>query len=158
MIRLAKPGDLPRLLEIYEQAKEYMRHTGNPTQWAGNYPGQQRLLGDIAAGQLYVLEEDGLHACFMLAPGPDPTYALIEGQWGFDTPYGVLHRVASDGSIRRVLQKAVDFAAQRFDHLRIDTHADNAPMQRALAREGFVLRGIIYTHDGSPRLAYDRMK
>ena len=160
MIRLAKTAELPRLLEIYEQAKAYMHQTGNPTQWSTAYPGAERLLGDIAAEQLYVIEESGrLCACFLLAPGPDPTYAHItDGRWGYDTPYGVLHRVASDGSLRGVLKQCVDFAAQRFSHLRIDTHADNAPMQRALAREGFVHRGTILAHDGTPRLAYDRLK
>ena len=33
MIRLAKEEDIPRLLEIYAMAKEFMRKTGNPTQW-----------------------------------------------------------------------------------------------------------------------------
>ena len=160
MIRLAQKQELPRLLEIYEQAKVYMRRTGNPTQWAANYPGREQLLADMDAGQLYVLEEKGrLCACFLLAPGPDPTYAKItDGAWGYSAPYGVLHRVASDGSLRGVLKQCVDFAALRFHHLRIDTHADNAPMQRALAREGFCHRGTIFTHDGTPRLAYDRLK
>lgn len=160
MIRLAQQQELPRLLKIYEQAKLYMRQTGNPTQWADGYPGRERLLEDMAAGQLYVIEENGrLCACFLLAPGPDPTYArIIDGTWGCDAPYGVLHRVASDGTLRGVLKQCVAFAARRFSHLRIDTHRDNAPMQRALAREGFVYRGIIFTHDGSPRLAYDRLK
>ena len=157
MIRLAHESDLPRLLEIYDSARSYMWHSGNPTQWSSQYPGATLLLSDIAAGQLYVLEEaERICACFMLSAGPDPTYLHINGQWAQDAPYGVLHRVASDGSTRRVVSKCVEFAAARFSYLRIDTHEQNIPMQKALQREGFVHRGTILTHDGTPRLAYDR--
>ena len=37
-----------------------------------------------------------------------------------------------------------------------DTHADNAVMQRLLEGAGFVRCGIIYTDDGSPRIAYQK--
>jgi hypothetical protein len=158
MIRLAKSGELPRLLQIYDTARSYMYRSGNPTQWDPTYPGEARLLEDMAAKRLYVLEEvDRICACFMLAPGPDPTYAeILEGCWGSNAPYGVIHRVASDGTTRRVVAKCVAFAAQTYDHLRIDTHADNRPMQQALLREGFVHRGTVFAEDGTPRLAYDR--
>ena len=33
MIRLAKYQDLPKILEIYEYARQFMRAHGNPTQW-----------------------------------------------------------------------------------------------------------------------------
>ena len=42
----------------------------------------------------------------------------------------------------------------RFDTLRVDTHADNRVMQRTLIRMGFVYTGIIFCHNGTPRLAY----
>lgn len=159
MIRLAKAEDIPRLLAIYDRAKAFMRQNGNPSQWSGHYPGEEILLADIQAGRLYGLEgPQGLCACFMLAPGPDITYReIFEGAWASDLPYGVIHRVASDGTQPGVLAKCVAFAAQRYPYLRIDTHEKNIPMQRALAREGFIYRGIIYTHDGTPRLAYDRI-
>lgn len=157
MIRPATVADLPRLMEIYAAARRYMKETGNPTQWGDSYPAEELLRADIAASQLYVVEDKGVCACFMLSAGPDATYAHIEGSWGYDTSYGVLHRVASDGTARRIVRQCVDFAAARFPHLRIDTHEKNLPMQAALAREGFLYRGIIYTHDGTPRLAYDRL-
>lgn len=160
MIRLAETGDLPRILEIYATARDFMRQTGNPTQWAGGYPPREVLEEDIRAKRLYVLEgSEGLCGCFMLAAGPDPTYARIfGGGWASDLPYGVIHRVASDGSQRGVLGRCVAFAGEKFRHLRIDTHEKNIPMQRALSREGFIRRGVIHTHDGTPRLAYDRIR
>lgn len=157
MIRQATAADLPRLLEIYDSARAYMHQTGNPTQWSSNYPGEALLRQDIAAGQLYAIESNGrICACFMLSAGPDPTYGKIDGQWAQDAPYGVLHRVASDGSMPRVVSQCVEFAFTHFSYLRIDTHAQNLPMQKALAREGFAHCGTILTHDGTPRLAYDR--
>ena len=158
MIRTATKDDLHALAAVYASARSYMCQTGNPTQWAGGYPAEALLLQDIAQQRLYVLEEAGrICAAFMLCAGPDATYAHIEkGSWAKEAPYGVLHRVASDGTVRGVVAACVAFAARRYDYLRIDTHARNTPMQKALAREGFTCRGIIYTHDGTPRLAYDR--
>ena len=43
--------------------------------------------------------------------------------------------------------------------MRIDTHAENLPMQRALEKAGFTPCGMIYLiggrEDGDPRLAYE---
>ena len=153
MIRRATNADLPRLLEIYESARQFMRQNGNPTQWPDHYPDKALLLEDIRAGQLYVLEDGLIHGCFLLAPGPDPTYAVIDGAWGWQDGYGVLHRVA--GTRKGTLAQCVAFGLKTFSHLRIDTHEKNIPMQKALARQGFTHRGTIICEDGTPRLAYD---
>ena len=52
----------------------------------------------------------------------------------------------------------MEFALARISHLRIDTHADNRVMQRAVEKVGFTRRGIIYIADGTPRIAYDLIK
>ena len=160
MIRLASAEELPRLLEIYAAARAFMRQNGNAEQWAGGYPGEEVLREDIALERLYVIEEKGhIGGCFMLASGPDDTYNKIyDGAWGYEQPYGVIHRIAGDGSIKGVLAKAVEFAGARFDYLRIDTHEQNIPMQNALKKQHFTRRGVIYIHDGTPRLAYDKIK
>lgn len=159
MIRLAKEADLPRLREIYDTARAFMRANGNDAQWINGYPQRELLQEDIRTGQLYVLEEAGrICACFALAAGPDPTYTQIwDGGWGADKPYGVIHRVASDGTTKGVVAQIVAFAQERFDYLRIDTHEKNIPMQRAVERLGFVYRGGIFTHNGTPRIAFDRV-
>lgn len=157
MIRLACEEDMPRLLAIYAAARQFMRQNGNDAQWGGNYPDETDLKADIAARRLYVVEEEwGVCACFMMAAGPDVTYRVIyDGAWASDTPYGVIHRVASDGTRSGILRQCVAFARKDYSHLRIDTHEKNLPMQRALAKEGFVHRGTIITGDGTPRMAYD---
>ena len=156
MIRLAQIKDLDNLLAVYAAARAFMRQNGNPTQWSGGYPSAGVLLADISAGQLYVVEQDGaIGGCFLLADGPDPTYAVIDGGWKSDAPYGVIHRVAGNGTIRGLFHQCAQFARQRYRHLRIDTHADNHPMQHVLQKEGFTFQGIIHLADGSPRLAYE---
>ena len=42
--------------------------------------------------------------------------------------------------------------------VRIDTHADNKPMQRAIEKFGFVYCGIIKAHDGTPRIAFEKIE
>ena len=41
MIRLARPGDLPRILEIYATARAFMRANGNLNQWKDGYPAKE---------------------------------------------------------------------------------------------------------------------
>ncbi len=159
-IRKAAPADLPRLLEIYGFARDFMVRTGNPDQWKNGGPNREQLEKDIALQQLYVMEDASgmVHAFFMFSLETDHTYDVIEdGFWKSDKPYGVIHRVAGDGQIRGVLARAVDFALQRTPHLRIDTHRDNKVMQGAIAKSGFAYCGIIHLEDGSPRLAYERV-
>ena len=51
-IRIAKTEDLPAIMALYEQAKRYMKQSGNPTQWAGAYPQPERVRADMEKGQL----------------------------------------------------------------------------------------------------------
>ncbi|AKK11999.1 GNAT family N-acetyltransferase [Corynebacterium uterequi] len=151
-------SDLPRMLDIYATARDFMARAGNPTQWAGGYPSEQLLRQDIAAGDSFLVRDDDgvVRATFMFHVGEDPTYTRIDGAWPNDAPYGTIHRVASDGSVRGVVATIVEHCARQIPNLRADTHRDNAPMQRALAATGFELCGIITLPDGSERLAYQR--
>lgn len=47
------------------------------------------------------------------------------------------------------------FCHNKIDCLRIDTHADNKPMQNAIDSYGFRYCGIYHVADGTPRNAYD---
>ena len=88
--------------------------------------------------------------------GEEPTYRVItDGRWRSSAPYGTIHRVASDGSVRGIAQACFDFCKQHCDYLRIDTHADNIPMQNAIEKAGFHRCGMVAMEDGSPRIAYD---
>ena len=159
MIRKAEYTDIRRALDIYDSARRFMRSRGNAVQWVNGYPSEELLRADVAAGQLYVMEDvGGVYAVFAFIIGDDPTYQVIDGAWLDDgTPYGTLHRLGSDGTRTGVLSDAVDWAWGRIHHLRADTHEDNHPMRRCLERAGFVCTGVITVADGTPRRAYERV-
>lgn len=155
-LRNAQHEDLPRILEIYEYARAFMAKTGNPNQWGTSHPPVETLQDDIEKQLLHVVEDEkGIHGVFYFYIGKDPTYHPIEhGSWRSDTPYGTIHRIAGDGS-GGILKAAVGYSKQQISHVRIDTHNDNIVMQRALVKQGFSKRGIIYLQNGDPRIAYD---
>ncbi len=155
-IRLAGQADMEEILKIYAQARRFMAENGNPTQWGQYHPAQEILENDIHLNRLYVVEgETRLRGVFMFQVGDDPTYANIEGSWRSSSPYGVIHRIAGVGG--GVFAAALEYCSGVIGHLRIDTHADNKPMQHVVEKAGFSKRGIIYVEDGTPRIAYDRI-
>ncbi|MBR2935212.1 MAG: GNAT family N-acetyltransferase [Oscillospiraceae bacterium] len=157
MIRKATPADLPAVLQVYDSARTFMATNGNPTQWGSTYPPPELLEEDIRLGRLFVDTNEGkICGVFIFAAGDDPTYAYIEdGAWLDSSPYGVIHRVASDGTVPGTLKRCLTFCRKQCSHLRIDTHADNYVMQRLLSAQGFTRCGTIYVEDGSPRIAYE---
>ena len=153
-IRPAERTDMERILEIYEYARRFMEENGNPTQWHSGYPKRELLELDISLGRLYVVIRDNeICGVFVFFVGDDPTYSYIEGSWRSNAPYGVIHRIAGIGG--GIFTAALAFCKDRISHLRIDTHANNRPMQHVVEKAGFSRRGIIYVEDGSPRIAYD---
>ncbi|QIB70295.1 N-acetyltransferase [Aminipila butyrica] len=157
MIRQATEEDFSAILDIYQRARQFMRETGNPTQWGDNHPAKDLLEDDIHQGQLYVfLEEDDIHGVFAFILGEDSTYTNIEqGSWKSAAPYGTIHRIAASGLIKGVFDQCITYCKTQCAHLRIDTHFDNQVMQHLIVKNGFEKRGIIYVEDGSPRLAYE---
>lgn len=156
-IRLADMSDLDEILRVYRTAKAYMDRTGNATQWEVGYPSRELICEDIDARNLYVItEQNTVHAVFFFKIGEDETYINIyEGAWKNQAPYGVIHRVGSDGALRGIMQAVVAFCRQRIGNLRIDTHENNQTMQYVLEKIGFLRCGIIYLPDGAPRIAYE---
>lgn len=159
MIRQAKPEDLTAIEAVYAKARKFMEETGNPNQWGKNHPPKEKLQAAIQTNKLYVLEEnDAVHGSFYFALEEEPTYQKIDdGSWLSDAPYGVIHMVASDGTLHGFLQQVVGFAEQQTKHLRIDTHHDNKVMQHVITKNGFTRCGIIYLENGDPRIAYEKL-
>lgn len=151
------------MMEIYAHARAFMASHGNPSQWGPTrWPPEALIRADIADGNSYVCVDDAGRAigAFFYTFGPDiePTYrAITGGAWLDDSPYGVVHRIASDGSVRGVGAYCLNWAYAQCGHLRIDTHGDNAVMQGLLEKLGFVRCGTIYVQEDSfPRLAYEK--
>ena len=160
MIRKAIESDLLEIKSIVDKARELMKSSGNVNQWVDGYPSNEVLLSDIRNGNAYLLlRENKAVAYFTMVDGPDPTYNLItKGSWLNDNSYGVLHRIASNGEVKGVFKEILLYASEHYSNIRIDTHHDNKIMQRLLEKNGFVYCGIIFLTNGSPRLAYQRIK
>lgn len=158
MVRKATQQDFSRILEIYAYARSFMAQNGNPTQWGKTYPDAKLLQEDLSEERLYVVTcGDKVCGVFMFTIGADPTYALIDdGAWHSDALYGTIHRIAGDGS-GGVFRACLDYCKNRINYLRIDTHENNKIMQHVVTQAGFRRCGIIYTDDGTPRIAFDRI-
>lgn len=157
-VRKANLSDMPSILDIYAKARIFMAESGNPTQWGTTWPYESDLLEDISLSRLYaVCEGECVRGVFCLIFGDDPTYAVIEdGAWLSDTPYGTIHRIAGQGG--GVFAACMAYAKGICDHLRIDTHENNKPMQHLILKHGFSYCGIIWEPDETPRLAYEWLR
>ena len=162
-IRLSTEQDLDRIMQIYARARAFMAQTGNPNQWGPtHWPPRELISKDIAAGKSHVCEHDGrVVGVFFFDQGErvEPTYdEIVDGAWVGDDNYGVVHRIASDGSVGGVGSFCLEWAFAQCGHLRIDTHADNVVMQNLLRKLGFVHCGTIFVYeDRDPRLAYEKL-
>lgn len=159
-IRNAKKEDILEIRKIYEYAKKFMDENGNPTQWSAAYPGEDMIQNDIQNENCFVCENEGvIVGVFTFLIGEDPTYLNIEqGNWNADRLYGTIHRLASNGQVKSISKVCFDYCKGKVDYLRIDTHADNKPMQAAILKNGFQKCGIIYAANGSERIAFDYRK
>ena len=107
-IRHSTEKDLDRIMEIYGFARKYMAEHDNPNQWGPtNWPPVELIRSDIRNGSSYVClnEEEKVIGTFFFIQGKDiePTYRKItDGEWLEDSPYGVVHRIAGDGSERGI--------------------------------------------------------
>lgn len=161
-IRHSTEADFPKIMEIYQYARTFMAKHGNPNQWGPtNWPPEALIHQDIAQKKGYVCEQEGkVVGVFFFETGKDiePTYRQIEdGNWTNDAPYGVMHRLAGDGSVKGIGKFCLDWAFEQCGHLRIDTHGDNVVMQKLAEKAGFRHCGTIYVEeDDYPRLAYEK--
>lgn len=158
-IRHTQPDELPVLLDIFAHARRFMAQNGNPHQWGDRFPTREAVEADIAAGHSYVCLDGGrIVATFCFSTAGEPTYRVIrEGAWLDDAPYGVVHRIAAAEQGHGAAAYCLEWCLQQCGNIRIDTHRDNKPMQRLLARLGYTYCGLIDLENGrGERLAYQK--
>ncbi len=162
-IRNSTERDFSRIMEIYSFARRYMAEHGNPNQWGPtNWPPEELIHSDIQSGNSYVCvnDEGRIIGTFYFDQGEEiePTYRNItDGTWLNNSPYGVVHRIAGDGSEKGIGAFCINWAFEQCSHLRIDTHGDNKVMQNLVKKLGFIHRGTIYVEeDDHPRLAFEK--
>lgn len=161
IIRKSKIKDLDNIHSIFESARQYMRANNNMNQWSNGYPNSEDIKKDIGCGNSYVGENKNgeLFFTFAFIKGEDPTYKMIkDGNWLNDDPYGTIHRIASNGKVSGVLKMSCEYCFNEVDNIRIDTHRDNKPMLKALNNLGFQKCGEIICRDGTPRIAFQKIK
>lgn len=164
IIRKSQITDLPKIMQIYECARQFMAENGNPTQWGNDkYPSINLVKQDIESETSYVCEENGdIVGTFFFDFGKDiePTYEIIEeGNWKNNSAYSVIHRLASNFTIKGIGKKCFEWAYKQSNgHIRVDTHKDNKPLQNLLKKLGYKYCGIIFVRNKSPRLAYEKFK
>ena len=151
-IRLARPDELDRLVEVTESGRQYLREQGVPQWQNGSGPGRKEIETDIERARGYVLEVAGAVGGYAsLVSGPEGSPALVEGTWaGPVEHYITIHRVALDASVRgggyageflgRVIQIAKDLG---YPDIRIDTHPQNVIMQKVIGKAGFLEVGVL---------------
>lgn len=162
--RAAGMADLPVILEILSQGREFLRRQGvNQWQDADGYPNPDTVKADIARGECFLWEENGIVlATAVCSLREEEAYRRIQGAWKTQGPYGVIHRAASAANARRtgvmsrLMGVLIGFVWEKgLCSVRIDTHEDNLPMRSFLQRMGFLACGVIRLSTGAPRVAYE---
>ena len=157
IIRKTTEQDLPKIYQLYADARDFMRETGNPNQWKDSFPAQDLIDQDAKSGKSYVcICDDKIAAVFYFSIEIEPTYAKIDGQWLSDEPYGVVHRIAASRNFKGAGTFCLDWCLNQCLTLRIDTHRDNIPMKTLLNKLGFTYCGIIWMEDFDERLAFQK--
>ena len=163
-IRKTVLTDLPAVMQIFTEARAFMREAGNLKQWPEGWPSQEQIVKDIEAKGSYVcLNEAGeIAAVFYFNVEEDPGYAKIDGSWLNDEPYGVVHRIARSQSVSNTKGAGafcLEWCFSRHPNIRIDTHKDNAPMLVLLERLGFKKCGVIQLWPGADgeRVAFQKI-
>ncbi len=163
-IRKTTERDIDRVMEIYAYARKFMAEHGNPKQWgATNWPPEQVIRNDIKEGNSFVCVNDSgkVVGTFYYIAGKDiePCYReIFDGKWLDESPYGVVHRIAADGSENGIGSFCINWAYDQCGHIRIDTHGDNKVMQGMLKKLGFKHCGTVFVEeDDDPRLAFEKI-
>ena len=159
-VRKAKMEELDEIMGIFAHARKFMAEQGNPNQWGTSKPARETIEEDIKLGRSYVcVEDEKIAATFFYLPGVDPTYVKIyDGEWLNQEDYGVVHRIASAGTVKGAGSFCINWAFEQCGNLKIDTHKDNIVMQNVLKKNGFSYCGIIYLLDGDERMAFQKSR
>ena len=156
-IQKATSADLKKVLDVYNNAREYMRTHNNGDQWGESYP--PRELVERTLDKTYLcMEGDQLACVFYYAVENEECYSNIEGKWLNESPYAVVHRIASTEIAKGAAAFCLNWAYQQFPNVRIDTYKDNYPMQRLLKKCGFSYCGTFEMQGKNGWMAFQKTK
>lgn len=129
----ATSADLPKIMQLVEDAKVYMHSIGN-YQWDEKYPLADTFEKDIESGSLYKLMAEGRIAGFICLNLEQPS-EYFSSDWKTPQKSLVIHRmvIARDFAGQGLAQKMMAFAEELtktygVKSLRSDTNCKNKPM------------------------------
>lgn len=162
-LELAGAEEIGAYNEILQEGRRFQQEQGF-VQWTEDYPNMDTIRGDVAAGTGYALRADGVTAGYLCVDfSGEPAYAEIEGAWGAEQPYAVVHRMAFSRKFRGIGLVDTAFALierlcldRGVAYIRVDTDFPNKRMQHILEKNGFIRRGTI-VFQGSGKIAYDKL-
>lgn len=163
--RLAKNKDLSSIMEIIEQAKQFLKQSGS-TQWQSGYPNAKTIQNDLNNHNGLVFICNGTIAAYAaVIKGIEPSYINIDGAWqNNEDRYATIHRICfsakfqGQGLAKLFLSNIITLEyANGIKNIRVDTHRLNKPMQNVALHNGFKYRGIIKVDDelDPERYAYE---
>ncbi len=162
-IRQAVNKDIPRIMEIINDAKEFLKSQGID-QWQDGYPNEQVIENDILQNEFYVMEDEEVVGCMALSFRGEDAYDVIEGQWLSKGKFGVIHRIAVDNKLKgkRLANQFLQFSEKvalelNINSIKIDTHPKNLSMQKWIKNNGFTECGTVYMRDNALRIAYEKI-
>lgn len=158
-IRKTTKQDVEILMQLFAEARQYMKEQGNPNQWKNNRPTKERILQDIEEGNSYVCENETgeIVGTFYFSCNIEPTYSYIKnGAWIKEGPYGVIHRIATKRNQKGCGTFCIQWCYEQILNIRIDTHQDNVAMQYVLTKLGFQKCGIIFLENKEERIAFQK--
>lgn len=159
-IRLACVEDLPRIDELFDQARAYMVSYGNTTQWTNGFPNSSTLQEPLAKGEAFVCCHESLVVGVFVLSHEESVYHQLDGKWSADRPYVVIHRLATApgyGAGQFIFQEVL----KQHDYIRVDTHKANKPMLHIMDKLGFKHIGdVVYERPGGDgvRICFDYLK
>jgi excinuclease ABC subunit B len=171
-INISTKEDIPKLLNIFEDAKQFISSYGSP-QWQNLAITSQDLTEFIDQKKLYSLYYDNEVTGVFFLDSYEQTYDIIQdGKWlTKNTPYVVIHKfaISSKGRGKSLGKEIINFVEEycvknSIKSIRIDTHSLNSPMLGLLKSTGFTYCGNIYIKSDynvpgeySSRLAFEKI-
>lgn len=163
ILRKAVYSELQSIWHILQQAIEQRKQDGSE-QWQNGYPNEQTVHDDLTNGCAYVLvDNDVIVAYSAIIFSVEPAYNFINGKWLTNDDYVVVHRVATNNSVKgkgvathlfRLIEELC--IERKVNSIRVDTNFDNVPMLRILDKLNYTYCGEIFISAKSRR-AYEKI-
>jgi ribosomal protein S18 acetylase RimI-like enzyme len=153
IFRPAEAGDADAVVSLFMQAISHMRQHGIE-QWDEVYPSEAVLRGDIARGEMLVLERGGeLLSAVVINEQQDAEY--VQGHWRCEGEPAVIHRLCvhpkhqRQGVAKETMHRAERLIAERgYGCVRLDAFTLNPYALKLYARLGYRKAGEVSFRKG----------